>query len=578
MAQITISDLDPTTLEDTLVFPVDGSATTNKLTISQLRQLTAQTIPWEHKLFDRELTPTEATGLTKAGQRTTPAMTVANQMVKDAYNSGTPVSASNPKFTIGGTVTIDDELWASGFGSTNYLTLNVDPIQHTEPTIIIDDFTFETTSDVTTDQQLIYSTTTGTGSISVQILSGMIRVFMSSHGLAWDLAYQLDITSASANALHRLRLEKTQTGYDWSLAVDNGGYEVVSTITTETLLMPLIDLKIGAGSTNPFLGQLHLTAFANGSPMFYEDQLAYRQATNGWRIATESFKPVIDVLYEQTGHGDFYVLCDDDTVYAPRTTNFLRMTDDVQKLNEYEEDQLKTFKVAFRGSRGSTQADMTAGNGFAAWSNDYLGYFSNNIQNSNPWSIIWNEDDTEVQFGDQTRPRSTKKFLYFVTGDVLSDPAILNAQTVVAQVNTNTTDISKLKTFYSLAGMNYWKSPDISINTSVNTVITHGLNLASPEQAICQIFLKCISASYGYSNNAYVLDWLMADNSTVQYIGGRPLTYLVTTSNITINGCVHGLFIRDKSTAPTTNLVPIATADLPKFAYVIKMWFKEVVT
>jgi hypothetical protein len=170
-------------------------------------------------------------------------------------------------------------------------------------------------------------------------------------------------------------------------------------------------------------------AYAGGmdSTDTYNDiYIDYRRAANGWKIALEDQKEALDSLYEWLGSAYYYILCNDGTVYAPRTKNFTRFSDDAGVLGDYEGDAIRNIT----GNIGNiVDAAIQITPPF------YIRNARNNLGGgSYSSSDVGMDISLAVPTADQNRPRSNKMFLYFRTGNQIVEPQLLVAQEVIAEV------------------------------------------------------------------------------------------------------------------------------------------------
>ncbi len=158
----------------------------------------------------------------------------------------------------------------------------------------------------------------------------------------------------------------------------------------------------------------------------------YKKAQNGHLIADISCKSQIDVLFNERGNADFYILdSTNNQFYLPRTKWFHQFTTDTNIVNNFNEPGLPNLKTN-NGPNGIHVNNETITPPFVAsagvtpaWNGNTTHYYLNfDASLANP---IYGNSDT-------VQPPSSNKLLYYKVGSTIVNESEIDVENLVNDV------------------------------------------------------------------------------------------------------------------------------------------------
>ena len=181
-----------------------------------------------------------------------------------------------------------------------------------------------------------------------------------------------------------------------------------------------VDYKNNATATQTTLGSSTITIYNNA---------------NGLKFYNIADKGVIDTFFNSAGVADFYGIDEaNERIFLPRNNKFWQFTTNTGEVNNYVEAGLPNITGGF-GSYASWNAyangAFTNSNGAAAWKGGVDGVVANVTLDASRSSSVYGKSNT-------VQPPSSKKLLYYVVGNTVSDTSWVD---VVTQVEDGVKDL-----------------------------------------------------------------------------------------------------------------------------------------
>ena len=166
--------------------------------------------------------------------------------------------------------------------------------------------------------------------------------------------------------------------------------------------------------------------------------LEYKQNSNGLRFYPISQKSTFDEIYNSTGVADYYGIDEaNERIFLPRNNKFWQFTTDTNEVNNYVEAGLPNI-TGDLGWGDDASSNYSSGCFYANNTNNSFGTGASTDNNNDPIMLDASLSNPIYGKSDTVQPASSKKLLYYVVGNTVSDTSWID---VVTQVEDGVKDL-----------------------------------------------------------------------------------------------------------------------------------------
>lgn len=374
-----------------------------------------------------------------------------NNVYQSAYNeleaeytnteSTNQVDGYDTQFTVNGDVSINNELWASNFSTSNYIIPSLSFFAGNQ------DWSFEvlfnTGSDIQSIQNIL-STNVPYQHIGVTLEAGKIR-FESWFNNTTTKLFTLETGAIfEANGYYKIKCGytvSTQTYYlyvwndntqEWMLANSVANIGNVSSPSGNFLL------GVDWGATQPqmpFLGKIDLTntKFSVNNQVVwspYKNVVKYRKTPKGYKIASDSQSANIQSLYDDKGIAWYYIIDGTNKKFKlPRSKfAFVGVRNGV---GNFVDETLPNIK----GNLKFTQSTDRVADGCFERATEYENTTKGGGDISGiPTLFNASLSSSTYQDGAPVQQRSTEMYLYFYVGETIQGANLINMESTLLDI------------------------------------------------------------------------------------------------------------------------------------------------
>lgn len=374
-----------------------------------------------------------------------------NNVYQSAYNeleaeytnteSTNQVDGYDTQFTVNGDVSINNELWASNFSTSNYIIPSLSFFAGNQ------DWSFEvlfnTGSDIQSIQNIL-STNVPYQHIGVTLEAGKIR-FESWFNNTTTKLFTLETGAIfEANGYYKIKCGytvSTQTYYlyvwndntqEWMLANSVANIGNISSPSGNFLL----GVDWGATQSQaPFLGKINLTntKFSVNNQVVwspYKNVVKYRKTPKGYKIAGGSQSANIQSLYDDKGIAWYYIIDGTNKKFKlPRSKfAFVGVRNGV---GNFVDESLPNIK----GNLKFTQSTDRVADGCFERATEYENTTKGGGDISGiPTLFNASLSSSTYQDGAPVQQRSTEMYLYFYVGETIQGANLINMESTLLDI------------------------------------------------------------------------------------------------------------------------------------------------
>lgn len=239
--------------------------------------------------------------------------------IKGMYDVGTSIMSLSREYKLVGTPTINNNGIASGFSSTNYITLT--PLG----TTLANASSWEIEIEGTTPDEMYPEGVEGEFIGFTQGGDDYTGIIFAHYVKNGTLTLYLNVTFTGSDSVEcelglstkfKAKVEFTGTEYNYYVSINGASYTLLQTVsTTETVTVDMSSCTIGNIALNnysrPWLGTLNLNSFrlkVNNEYYCFGHAIPCKTVSSGSRVVDVTNKALVDTFAQDMGFAPYYII------------------------------------------------------------------------------------------------------------------------------------------------------------------------------------------------------------------------------------------------------------------------------